>query len=239
MSANSVGEKGRFDYVTSSDRRSEEIVIRMLRAHFPDHQILAEESGCHGDSKSPFRWLIDPLDGTTNYIHGFPLFCASIALEVEGTMRLGVAYDPLREETFTVLKGRGARLNQRRIHVSSRKRLAQSLIATGFPFRIHKRLDSYLRQFRSFFDKASGIRRAGSAVLDLCYVACGRFDGFWEMGLSPWDMAAGALMVQEAGGKSSDFEGKNKFLRSGDIAATNGLIHRQMLSILTSKRRIK
>jgi myo-inositol-1(or 4)-monophosphatase len=193
-----IGTKQRNDFVTEVDRLAEHEIIRVIHRAYPDHAILAEESGAQGDNE--YEWVIDPLDGTTNFLHGFPQFAVSIALRHRGRLDQAVVYDPLRQELFTASRGSGATLNDRRIRVSRANGLTGSLLGTGFPFRQQQHLDAYLEMFRVLFPDAAGIRRAGAAALDLAYVAAGRLDGFWEIGLSPWDIAAGALLVLEAGG---------------------------------------
>lgn len=227
-----IDEKGANDFVTKVDTDSEQCIVRILKKHTPDFDILTEETP-PVDMKGSCRWIIDPLDGTTNYIHSFPCFAISIALEEQGDIVLGVVFDPLREELFFAEKGKGAFLNDARIVCSKRASLGESFLATGFPFREHTRIDPYLKVFREMFLKTSGVRRAGAAVLDLAYTACGRFDGFWEMGLSPWDVAAGSLLVTEAGGEVSDWDGGDEYLFGRTIVGSNGLIHRDMLSIIT------
>jgi myo-inositol-1(or 4)-monophosphatase len=214
-----VRSKQARDYVTQVDRAAEEAIIEVVRKAYPEHAFLAEESGATGAGQAEFRWIIDPLDGTTNFIHGFPQYCVSIALEQRGALAHAVVYDPARNELFTASKGRGAFLNDRRIRVSKCTRLQDALVGTGFPFRELTRLELYLRQLRRLMEGASGVRRAGAAALDLAYVACGRLDAFWELGLSPWDMAAGALLIQEAGGLVGDLQGEARFLESGDVCA--------------------
>lgn len=226
-----VAEKGASDYVTDLDRAAERLIIRAVRQRFPRHAIQAEESGRRA-GPSAYEWLIDPLDGTTNYIHQFPAFAVSIGVAREGMLIVGVVYDPWRDELFHGARGGGARLNRAHIQVSPRRRLAEALIATGFPLRIERRLAPYLRSFRQVFRRSGGIRRAGSAALDLAYTACGRLDGFWEMGLAPWDVAAGALLVEEAGGRVSDFAGGGTYLARGSIVAGAPAIHRQLVRIL-------
>ncbi|MBV8031069.1 MAG: inositol monophosphatase [Betaproteobacteria bacterium] len=206
------------DFVTEVDKAAEAAIIAAVHAAYPDHAILAEESG-ESAQKSEYRWIIDPLDGTTNFIHGFPQYCVSIGVEHRGSLAHAVVYDPTRNELFTASKGRGAFLNDRRIRVSKCQRLGDSLIGTGFPFREMRRADLYLRQLRTLMEKTAGVRRAGAAALDLAYVACGRLDGFWELGLSPWDMAAGALLILEAGGLVGDLEGEHDYLTKGEICA--------------------
>lgn len=218
----------RNDFVTEVDARAEACIISYVRRAFPDHAILAEESGKH-DMASPYRWIIDPLDGTTNFIHGIPMFAVSIALEVNGVLEVGVVLEPSREELFVAERGRGAFMNDRRISVSQNSQYRRLLLATGFPFKDFKFVDDYLKLFRFFMAHSSGIRRAGSAALDLCYLACGRFDGFWELCLNPWDIAAGALIVEEAGGRITNFQGGPDFLYTGNIVGSNGLIQQWML----------
>jgi myo-inositol-1(or 4)-monophosphatase len=214
-----VTSKHRNDFVTEVDRQAEQAIIRVLRKAYPDHGILAEESGTQtGDE---YCWIIDPLDGTTNFLHGFPQFAVSIALRNQGRIEQGVVYDPLRQELFTATRGSGAQLNNRRIRVSRLTGLEGALLGTGFPFKMQEYLDAYLAMFRSLFTDTAGIRRAGAAALDLAYVAAGRLDGFWEIGLKPWDMAAGALLIQEAGGIVGDFAGGHTFLDNGNVAAGN------------------
>ena len=227
-----VSRKGKSDWVTTVDRASEEAIIRVLTRAFPDHTIKAEES-FPSTAASPHQWLIDPLDGTVNYIHQFPMFSISIALLSHGFLEVGVVYDPWRKELFTAERDRGAFLNGRRIRVSRHPTLQESLLATGFPFRAKGYLDLYLESFRRIFLETGSIRRAGSAALDLAYVACGRLDGFWEMFLSSWDVAAGALLIEEAGGKVSDFYGKGAYLDSGNIVAGNPAVHARLVEILT------
>lgn len=226
-----VQSKGISDYVTDLDRAAERIILQMIGKRFPDHGVLAEESG-QINPRSPYRWVIDPLDGTTNYIHQFPAFCVSIGLSRDNEMQVGVIYDPLRDELFHAVRGQGAFCNQAAIHVASRMQLGDALLATGFPYRISDRLEPYLQSFRAVFLNTSGIRRAGSAAIDLAYTACGRIDGFWEMGLSAWDIAAGMLIVEEAGGKVSDFAGGTGHLQHGSILASNPALHAQMVDLL-------
>lgn len=234
---NSVGKiekisyKGRDNIVTDVDKKAEAMIIGEILAAFPDHSVLSEESAPRSGS-SACRWIVDPLDGTTNFAHAFPFFCVSIALEVGGVMRLGVVYDPMREELFVAERGRGARLNGRKIHVSKTAKLIDSLLATGFSYGA-KRKDRNIANFRRLLTRTLAIRRAGSAALDLCYVACGRFDGFWEMDLHPWDSAAGMLIVTEAGGRVTKFDGSPYSPYDKDILATNSSIHRQVSRLLT------
>lgn len=226
-----VESKSRNDFVSEVDHAAEAAIIQELRNRFPSHAILAEESGEQGSGD--FQWIIDPLDGTTNYLHGFPQFSISIALKHKGQLECGVVYDPLREELFTAARGQGAQLNDRRLRVATRPSLEGALIGTGFPFRDHRHLDVYLEMFKAMTMTTAGLRRPGSAALDLAYVAAGRTDGFWEIGLSPWDCAAGALLITEAGGTITDFGGGNRFLDTGNMIAGNLRIHRAMLDLLT------
>jgi myo-inositol-1(or 4)-monophosphatase len=217
--------------VTELDRKSEEIIIRTIRKRYPHHDFLAEESGSH-KKVSEFRWIIDPLDGTTNFTHGLPIFCVSIGLEVRGELSLGVVYDPNLEEVFAVEKGRGATLNGKPIRVSRTSRLEESLVVTGFPYDIKENPQNAVQHFTSFLVEAQAVRRLGSAALDLCYVACGRFDGYWEVFLNPWDMAAGVLLLQEAGGKWTDFRGFPSTIYHHNVLVSNGRIHEQMIEVL-------
>ncbi|MCP4285484.1 MAG: inositol-1-monophosphatase [Gammaproteobacteria bacterium] len=222
-----VDTKGMNDFVTEVDRAAEQVIIEVLRKTYPDHAILAEESG-HSGGNSDYEWIIDPLDGTTNYLHGFPQFSISIALKHKGVLEQALVYDPMREEMFTASRGEGAQLNDRRIRVTSRKGLEGALLGTGFPYREQANLDAYLGMFKSFIKETAGIRRPGSAALDLAYVAAGRVDGFWELGLAQWDIAAGALLVKEAGGVVSDFGGDERYLESGNIIAGGLKVHNMM-----------
>ncbi|MGQ3684587.1 MAG: inositol monophosphatase family protein [Candidatus Loosdrechtia sp.] len=226
-----IDEKAKNDFVTDVDRKSEKIIKDVIRSHFHDHDILAEESLPENRS-SPFLWIIDPLDGTSNYIHSLPHFAISIGLEIEGELAVGLIYEPLRETIYSAIKGGGSFKNGRHITISHPKTLNTSLIATGFPFRIKSVIDAYLRSFREIFMHASGIRRCGSACLDLAFTAEGIFGGFYECALSPWDMAAGALLVKEAGGIVTDFTGGNQYLEAGTIIAANKGVHREMLKII-------
>jgi myo-inositol-1(or 4)-monophosphatase len=201
---------------------------------YPEHAILGEESGAiqSESGKQEYRWIIDPLDGTTNFIHGFPQYCVSIGVEHRGVLAHGVVYDPARNELFTASKGRGAFLNDRRIRVSKCLKLQDALVGTGFPYKELSRADRYLKQLRALMEKSSGVRRAGAAALDLAYVACGRLDAFWELGLMPWDIAAGVLLIQEAGGLVGDLEGNQGFLESGDVCAATPKIFSPLLQEL-------
>jgi myo-inositol-1(or 4)-monophosphatase len=226
-----IHEKGRNDFVTVADREAEEAIVRLVRGRFPDHAITAEESP-PSEGTVGFRWYIDPLDGTTNFIHGYPLFSVSVGVEDPQGMRAAAVFDPLRGEMFTAARGRGATLNGEPIRISEADRLGKALLVTGVPFRSLDRLDPYLSSFRAFILGSSAIRRDGSAALNLAYVACGRYDGFWEMGLSSWDVAAGSLIVREAGGLVTDFEGREGYLASGDIVAGTPGVHPAMLRII-------
>jgi len=226
-----VTYKGAINLVTEMDLVSEKVIVSTLRRYYPNHSILAEEKEARQEI-SPFRWIIDPLDGTTNYAHSFPIFCVSIALEKGKEVILGVVYDPMRDELFLAEKGKGAHLNGKKIHVSSTPKLSQTLLATGFPYDLRESLVNNFDHFQNFALRVHAVRRCGSAALDLCYVAAGRFDGFWEMKLGPWDLAAGSLMVREAGGKVTNFSGENLGLDGQHVLASNGKIHREMIDLL-------
>ena len=226
-----IRRKRQNDFVSEVDHAAEEAIISVLREAYPSHGILAEESG-EKDIKADHVWIIDPLDGTTNFLHGFPQYCISIGMRHKGALAHGVVFDPNRNELFTASKGVGAYLNDRRIRVSKTDRLEDALMATGFPFREVGDLDNYLRMFKQVTMATSGIRRPGAAALDLAWVACGRVDGFWEVGLSPWDMAAGALLVREAGGLVGDLDGEDKFMESGRVVATNAKLFAATLQLL-------
>jgi myo-inositol-1(or 4)-monophosphatase len=230
-SAHKIDYKGEIDLVTEVDRISEEMITTKIDHLFPDHDILAEEF-THTGKGSDFRWIIDPLDGTTNYAHGYPVFCVSVALQKLNNIILGIIYNPMLEEMFVAEKGQGAFLNGRNIVVSNTLRLAKSLLATGFPYDMRESSVNNLNYFNAMILKARGIRRAGSAALDLAYLAAGRFDGFWEIKLNPWDTAAGWLMVEEAGGVVTNMRGKGYHLESQVIVASNGRIHEEMMDIL-------
>jgi myo-inositol-1(or 4)-monophosphatase len=212
------------------DRAAETAIIQELRGKFPNHAILAEESGAHGGNE--FEWIIDPLDGTTNYLHGFPQWSVSVGLRVRGRMEVGVVYDPLHEELFTAERGGGAQLNDRRLRVSERRSLDGALIGTGIPFREQGHLEVYLQMLRAMIEETAGIRRPGSAALDFAYVAAGRLDGFWELNLAPWDFAAGALLVAEAGGTVTDLAGGERFFDTCNVVAGGLKVHRAMLQRL-------
>lgn len=222
-----IDEKERNDFASEVDHRAEQEIIRVIRAAYPDHTIIAEESGVH--SGNDFTWIIDPLDGTTNFLHSFPHFAVSIALTRKGKIEQAVVYDPMRQEVFTASRGAGAMLNNRRLRVSGQSSLKGALLGTGFPFGAQKHLELYLDMFRCLSKDAAGIRRPGAAALDLAYVAAGRFDGFWEFGLKQWDIAAGVLLIQEAGGIVTDFAGASNYLSSGSIIAANPKLHAVIL----------
>lgn len=228
-----ISQKEVNDFVTEVDHASEKAIIETLLTAYPGHGILAEESGStHGAKDSEFVWIIDPLDGTTNFIHGFPVYCVSIALAVRGKLEQAVIYDPSRNDLFTATKGRGAYCNDRRIRVSKRVRLSDSLLATGFPYRKGDNFNSYLNLMGDVMKVSAGLRRPGSAALDLAYVAAGRTDGFFEKGLRPWDVAAGALLVTEAGGLVGNFTGEADYLDQQECLAANPKIYGQMVSVI-------
>lgn len=223
--------KGDINLVTEVDRACEEKIIRIIQASFPDHDILAEE-GSATRKDSVFKWIIDPLDGTTNFAHAYPLFCVSIALEVEGEIVGAVVYEPLREELFKAYKGCGAFLNDKSIHVSQKRKINDSMLATGFAYNIREARENNLDHFRNMLLKSQAVRRDGVAAIDLCYLACGRYDGFWELNLFPWDTAAGILIVKEAGGLVSRFDGSGYTVYEKDILASNSLIHDEMVETI-------
>lgn len=223
-----VTAKAQKDFVTEADRDAEDAVLALIRSRYPDHGILAEES--HPSPGTGAEWIIDPLDGTTNFIHSYPFFGTSVAVRTAGEVVAGAVYDPIRDELFAARRGGGATLNGSPIQVSRVSRLEEALLVTGFPFRVIDQLPRFLDSLQRLIHASAGVRRDGSAALDCCYVACGRLDGFWEGSLSAWDIAAGALMVEEAGGRVSDFEGKRRFLDTGDIVASPATIHRSFLN---------
>ena len=228
-----ISKKGEIDLVTEADLASEALIIERIKNRFPQHSILAEESGeaiVIGGDKS-WKWIIDPLDGTTNYAHGYPCFCVTIALEHDGEVVIGVTYDPTREELFAAERGGGATLNGKPIKVSPETVLGDALIVTGFPYNFRQNND-FQRHLYGFLMKARGVRRDGSAAIDMAYVACGRFDGFWEEGLNPWDVAAGKLLIEEAGGLVTDYAGERLNIYQPPLCASNGRVHQQMLDIL-------
>jgi myo-inositol-1(or 4)-monophosphatase len=229
-----ITNKGDIDLVTEADLASENLIIERIRSYYPQHAILAEESGetmLVGGKRSEWKWIIDPLDGTTNYAHGYPCFCVSIALEHNGTLEIGVIYDPVRDEMFAAERGNGATLNGRRIRVSEVEELKDAMLCTGFPYNVRERPD-FTRDFANFTMAAQAVRRDGSAAIDLAYVACGRFDGFWEDGLSPWDIAAGMVLIEEARGKVTNFDNEPLSIYTKKVLATNGLVHDAMRRVL-------
>ena len=229
-----ISQKQVNDFVTEVDHASERAIIDTLLTAYPDHGILAEESGSeHGNPKADHIWIIDPLDGTTNFIHGFPVYCVSIALQVRGKLEQAVVYDPSRNDLFTATKGRGAFMNERRIRVSKRTRLDECLLSTGFPFRPEDDFDKYLRLMGDVMQRTAGLRRPGAAALDLAYVAAGFSDGFFELGLQPWDMAAGALLITEAGGLVGNFTGDANFLEQRECMAASPRIYAQLVPLLS------
>ncbi len=232
-----VTTKGPKDFVSEVDRQAESTIVETLLDAYPDHAILAEEGtakGANADAENV--WIIDPLDGTTNFLHGFPQYCVSIALAHRGQVTQGVIYDPVRNDLFTATRGRGAFLNERRIRVSRRQHLRDCLVGTGFPFRDGAYLDTYLRMMKTMIEQTAGLRRPGAAALDLAYVAAGFYDGFWEVGLNPWDVAAGSLLVQESGGLIGDLAGESEFLHAGQVIAGNPRIFAQIVTALAPFR---
>ena len=225
-----VTKKSHSDYVSEVDRAAEQAIITTLLDSYPTHAILAEESGAQGDSE--YVWIIDPLDGTTNFLHGYQQYSVSIALQHNGVLTQAVIYDPTKNDLFTATRGRGAYLNDRRLRVSKRKELADCLIGTGFPYSNFDHLDAYMNILRDMMQKTSGLRRPGSAALDLAYTAAGRYDGFFETGLKPWDIAAGCLLITEAGGLVGDLQGNDSYLKTGHLCAGNPKIFAQMLQVI-------
>ncbi len=226
-----IEDKTAFDFVTRVDRASEKAISDYLMQHFPDTAVHAEESG-KNRSESDYLWLIDPLDGTKNYVHAFPVFCVSIGFAYRNEVQVGVIYAPSTGELFTAIRGEGAFLNGEPIRVSATREMRHCMIATGFPHAAKQYLDIYLQTFRKIFLRVSAVRRAGSAALDLAYTACGRFDGFWEFKLNPWDLGAGIVILQEAGGVITDLIGGDRYFETGDIVAANPVIHAEMIRIL-------
>jgi len=226
-----IAEKQVNDYVSEVDRAAEHAIIDTIRKSFPSHSILAEESGTH-EGNDDYQWIIDPLDGTTNYLHGFPQFSISIALQHRGQLESAVVFDPLNDEMFTADRGKGALMNDRRLRVTDQKSLHGALIGTGIPYRDQTHIDAYLAMLKVMTKDTAGIRRPGSAALDFAYIAAGRIDGFWELGLSAWDFAAGALIVKEAGGVVSDIRGGDRYLDSGNVIAGNVKVQREMVDKL-------
>ncbi len=233
-----VDKKGTIDLVTEVDLECERMCRAILAERFPDHDILAEElsKDAGAPSLSRFRWVFDPLDGTTNYAHGLPIFCSSLALEIDGSSAVGAVYDPTRAELFTAERGAGAFLNGQRLHTSTSAELIDALLVTGFPYDVHKQTADLVTMFGAFLGKARAVRRLGSAALDLCYVAAGRFDGYWEQHLWPWDVAAGALVVSEAGGTVTGMDGSPFDPAAAHLVASNGRVHRAMLDVIAEVR---
>jgi myo-inositol-1(or 4)-monophosphatase len=232
-----ISMKGDINLVTEADLASEKLIIERINTHYPKHSILAEESGASVavvDGDRRWKWIIDPLDGTTNYAHGYPCFCVTIALEHDGEIVVGATFDPTRNEMFSAEKGSGAFLNNRQIRVSETEELGNALIVTGFPYDFKKR-ERFAHHLTEFLLRSRGVRRDGSAAIDMAYVACGRFDGFWEEGLNPWDVAAGKLLIEEAGGRVSYYDDSPFSIYSPPICASNGTIHREMLEVLSGK----
>ena len=227
----SIESKGKNDFVTEVDKNAEEIIINTIKNAYPNHAFLAEETGLSGEGD--FLWIIDPLDGTTNFLHGFPHFAVSIALQHKGVLDQAVIYDPLKQELFTASKGTGALLNNKKIRVTSKKSLDGALLGTGFPYNNEEAVTHFIKSFKAFFPNVAGIRRAGVASLDLAYVACGRLDGFWEFNLRPWDIAAGALIIQEAGGINAELTGGADYMETGNIISANPKMIKAMLKVLS------
>lgn len=229
-----VRKKGVIDLVTEVDLAIERAFRELIADRYPDHDVLGEEFGAPAAGRPPARhcWIFDPIDGTTNFAHGLPIFCASLALEIDGEMTVAAVYDPTRDELFTAERGGGAWLNGERLAVSATDRLVDSLLVTGFPYTVHEEAEEMLGLFGAFISSSRAVRRLGSAALDVCYVAAGRMEGFWERGLGPWDIAAGALLVEEAGGRLSDLNGGPFVLRTGRLLASNGRVHDEMLGTI-------
>lgn len=229
-----VSQKTRNDYVSDVDKAAEQEIISILSKTYPGHCFLAEEGGYHGRNpdKDDYVWIIDPLDGTTNFLHGFPQFAVSIALQYRGKLERAVVYDPLRQDLFTAVRGGGAMLNNRRLRVSAQKGLKGALLGTGLPFKDQRYIDAYLAMLKDLIKDTSGVRRAGAAALDLAYVAAGWLDGFWEIGLQPWDMAAGILLVQEAGGVVSDLQGGERYMDTGNLVAGGQRVQQAMCEVI-------
>jgi myo-inositol-1(or 4)-monophosphatase len=232
-----IDKKGTIDLVTEVDVAVERMFRALIAERFPDHQVLAEELGGASTVPPGPCWIFDPIDGTTNYAHGLPIFCASLALEIDGVAEVAAVYDPTRRELFTAERGGGAYLNGRRIHVSAAERLVDAMLVTGFPYDVHKRVDEIVGLFGEFVGRARAVRRLGSAAIDLCYVAAGRMDGFWETDLKAWDIAGGALIVAEAGGVVTDTDGEPFASRGGHVLATNPHLHAPMVDVIRAFRR--
>jgi myo-inositol-1(or 4)-monophosphatase len=232
----SISKKGTIDLVTEVDLECERMCRAILAERFPDHAVLAEELGASAAHGSRYRWIFDPLDGTTNYAHGLPIYCSSLGLEIDGRLEVGAIYDPTRKELFTGERGQGAYLNGVRLKVSGTSALIDGLLVTGFPYDVQKRGPDLVALFGAFLGRARAVRRLGSAALDLCYVAAGRFDAFWEQLLKPWDVAAGAVILEEAGGRITGMDGKPFDLAAGHLVASNGAIHDEMLRLIADFR---
>ena len=228
-----VVSKGDINLVTEADLAAEKLITDRIRSYYPRHAILAEESGASDHQQAEWKWIIDPLDGTTNYAHGYPCFCVSIAAERDGKIEIGVVYDPVRDEMFAAERGQGATLNGRTIRVSDVDQLNSAMVCTGFPYDVRER-PNFAKHFTEFTMLAQAVRRDGSAALDLAFVACGRFDGFWEDGLNPWDTAAGIILIEEAGGQVSNYRGAPLNIYQPEVLASNGLIHENMMKVLTA-----
>ena len=232
-----IHRKGQsINLVTEADFHSEKAVIQTIHQAFPDHQILSEEQGLQDIPTHPIKWIVDPLDGTTNFAHGFPMYNVSIGVEYQGTCIIGVVYDPTRDELFLGQQGKGTTINGSPIHVSATPKLNEALLVTGFAYDVHTAKDNNLKEFCAFTVRARGMRRTGTAAIDLCYIACGRFDGFWELQLNPWDTAAGKVIVEEAGGKVTNYAGEPYSIYGQTIIASNSLIHQEMIEILKNCR---
>jgi myo-inositol-1(or 4)-monophosphatase len=231
-----VGKKGKIDLVTEVDLAVERVFRQLIADRFPDHQVLGEEFGGSETSPAGPCWVFDPIDGTTNYAHGLPIFCASLALEIDGVAEVAAVFDPTRQELFTAERGGGAFLNGQPLHVSGAATLIDAVLVTGFPYDVHTRVEEIVGLFGAFIGRARAVRRLGSAALDLCYVAAGRMDGFWEGDLKPWDIAGGALLVEEAGGRVTNMSGEPFSSRRGHVLATNGRLHADMLEIIRTFR---
>jgi myo-inositol-1(or 4)-monophosphatase len=227
-----ITKKGDINLVTEADLASEALIVERIKSYYPKHAILAEESGVTEVVGAEYKWIIDPLDGTTNYAHGYPCFAVNIALEHKGEIVIGVTYDPTRDEMFAAERGQGATLNNKKISVSKTEKLSEALIVTGFPYNFMEKPD-FAEHLKKFLLAARGVRRDGSAALDFAYMACGRFDGFWEEGLNPWDMAPGVLLIEEAGGVLTDYSNKPFSIYTPPVCASNGLIHEEMLAVLS------
>jgi myo-inositol-1(or 4)-monophosphatase len=235
LSADEVTEKAVNDLVSAADRAAEEAILARIRESFPDHRVLSEEAGWSGSADGP-TWIVDPLDGTTNFVHGIPHFAVSVAVAVDDRVTLGVVVDPVKGDVFRAAAGHGAWWNGQPCRVSSRQGLAGALLTTGFPFKAHRLLDPYLAIFREVFLRCKAVRRTGSAALDLAYCACGLYDGFFEFALGPWDVAAGSLLVSEAGGIVTDMDGQQAFLDSGDVVCGPPGVHRELLQVVHGER---